>query len=92
LAHMEQMSLSTASTGEGIDADLAWHVRAWGQWVLARARKELAELYPTYADFEPIKKEQIAYEHKPMTLVPLKPEGTPDIQKLNADSSADYLA
>src|SRR2546421_249707 len=25
-----------------ISADLAWHVRVWGQWVLARARKELA--------------------------------------------------
>ena len=23
-------------------ADLAWHVRAWGQWVLDRARRELA--------------------------------------------------
>ena len=34
------------------DADLAWHVRAWGQWVLGRARKELAGLYPTYAEFE----------------------------------------
>ena len=92
LAHMEQMSLSIASTGEQIDADLAWHVRAWGQWVLARARKELAELYPTYADFEPLKKEHVAYEHKAMTLVPLKSDGTPDIESLNADSSADYLA
>src|SRR5690606_19490805 len=26
-----------------LEADLAWHVRAWGQWVLARARKELAQ-------------------------------------------------
>src|ERR671929_122742 len=25
----------------GLEADLAWHVRAWGQWVLAQARKEL---------------------------------------------------
>jgi putative DNA methylase len=35
-----------------IQADLAWHVRAWGQWVLARARRELAQYYPTYADFD----------------------------------------
>jgi len=27
-------------------ADLAWHVRAWGRWVLERARKDLAHLYP----------------------------------------------
>ena len=49
-----------------IEADLAWHVRAWGQWVLDRARRELAQYYPTYADFEPLKKDQIAYEHQPM--------------------------
>ncbi|MGH8247510.1 MAG: DUF1156 domain-containing protein, partial [Gammaproteobacteria bacterium] len=36
-----------------LEADLAWHVRAWGRWVLARARKELARFYPTYAEFEP---------------------------------------
>jgi len=35
------------------EADLAWHVRAWGQWVLERARRELAKFYPTYADFLP---------------------------------------
>ena len=92
LAHMEQMSLSIASTGEQIEADLTWHVRAWGQWVLARARKELAPLYPTYADFEPPQKDHVAYEHRPMTLVPQQPDGTPDIGSLNADSSTDYLA
>ena len=27
-----------------LDANLAWHVRAWGRWVLARARKDLAML------------------------------------------------
>ncbi|HQI77090.1 MAG TPA: DUF1156 domain-containing protein, partial [Candidatus Latescibacteria bacterium] len=29
------------------DADLAWHVRAWGRWVLERSRQELAKHYPT---------------------------------------------
>ena len=28
------------------EADLAWHVRAWGAWVLARARADLADFYP----------------------------------------------
>ena len=28
------------------DADLAWHVRAWGRWVLERARQDLATRYP----------------------------------------------
>ncbi|MHB8898943.1 MAG: DUF1156 domain-containing protein [Thermoguttaceae bacterium] len=74
-----------------VEADLAWHVRAWGQWVLDRARRELAQYYPTYADFEPLKKDQIAYEHQPMRLVPLKEAGTPDIESLNAEFSEDYL-
>jgi adenine-specific DNA methylase len=34
------------------DADLAWHVRAWGRWVLERARADLAAHYPV-VDGEP---------------------------------------
>jgi putative DNA methylase len=30
-----------------IEADLAWHVRAWGWWVLQQARADLARFYPT---------------------------------------------
>ncbi|MDY0170821.1 MAG: hypothetical protein RBS80_30040, partial [Thermoguttaceae bacterium] len=75
-----------------LQADLAWHVRAWGQWVLDRARRELAQYYPIYADFEPLKKDQIAYEHQPMRLVPLRDDGVADIDLLNAEFTADYLA
>ncbi len=28
------------------EADLSWHVRAWGYWVLERARKDLEKFYP----------------------------------------------
>lgn len=73
------------------EADLAWHVRAWGRWVLDRARRELAQHYPTYADFEPIKKDHVAYEHQPMRLIPLKDDGTPDIESLNAEFTEEYL-
>ena len=34
------------------DASLAWHVRAWGRWVLERVRADLAARYPV-ADGEP---------------------------------------
>ncbi len=39
-------------TGFGFDpalleVDLAWHVRAWGLWVLQRAKQELGRFYPT---------------------------------------------
>ncbi len=33
--------------GASMEADLAWHVRAWGRWVLARARADLERFYPT---------------------------------------------
>src|SRR6266487_4051497 len=30
-----------------VEADLAWHVRAWGWWVLQQAKADLARFYPT---------------------------------------------
>ncbi|MEE9294998.1 MAG: DUF1156 domain-containing protein [Phycisphaerae bacterium] len=80
-----------------LDADLAWHVRAWGKWVLAEARKDLAKFYPTYADFQPIKPDQsrdrkgAGAEKCPMRLVPLKEDGTADIDVLNAEFDEAYL-
>ncbi|MEJ5375060.1 MAG: DUF1156 domain-containing protein [bacterium] len=85
-----------------LEADLAWHVRAWGQWVLDRARRELARFYPTYAEFEPVEvasrrflcdgTSRLPYEKQPTRLVPLKEDGKPDIDRLNAQFSAEYLA
>ncbi|MDA1274000.1 MAG: DUF1156 domain-containing protein, partial [Verrucomicrobia bacterium] len=40
------------TVGDLPDADLAWQVRAWGRWVLERAKQELAPRYPT-VDGEP---------------------------------------
>jgi len=75
-----------------LEADLAWHVRAWGKWVLNQARKDLAKYYPTYADFEPLKDYGQKYKKKKMKLVPLKKEdGTPDINALNAEFDKKYL-
>jgi len=80
------------NTGVDLEADLAWHVRAWGRWVLKEARKELAPYYPTYADFEPLVAVTGKLEQRPMTLVPLTAEGEPDIDALNAEFSPAYLA
>lgn len=74
-----------------LEADLAWHVRAWGRWVLDRARRDLARFYPVYADFEPLESGS-AYERQPMQLVPLREDGSPDVEALNAEHSAEYLA
>ncbi len=74
------------------EADLSWHVRAWGQWVLDRARRELAEYYPTYADFEPLNKNHSKpYEKQSMRLVPLKDDGQPDVDGLNSEFSEEYI-
>lgn len=82
-----------ADSGRAPKTDLAWHVRAWGQWVLNHARRELARFYPTYADFEPLDlKNPKPYEKQPMRLVPLKDDGTPDVDSLNDDFSKEYLA
>ena len=45
---LEQVSPAAA-------ADAAWHLRAWGERVLAEARRELPVRYPTYAEFEPVR-------------------------------------
>lgn len=91
----EQVSFQFSDDGDlsitELQADLAWHVRAWGNWVFDQARRDLAQYYPTYADFEPLRKDQIAYEHQPTQLLPLKEDGTPDIDSLNADFTDDYL-
>ncbi|WP_298034724.1 DUF1156 domain-containing protein [uncultured Desulfovibrio sp.] len=71
-------------------ADLAWHVRAWGQWVLKDARKSLAKRYPTYAVYEPIDEDAL-YEPQEMKLVPLKADGSPDVDALNKDFNETYL-
>ena len=90
----EEMNLPFAQDGDDADelhTDLAWHVRAWGQWVLAEARKKLAKYYPVYADFEPLKKGFKSYETRPMQIVPLKDDGMPDIDTLNDEFSEEYL-
>jgi adenine-specific DNA methylase len=80
------------NSGVDLSADLAWHVRAWGRWVLAQARRDLGRFYPIYADFEPLAEVAHAVERRPLTLVPLKEDSTPDVDALNVEFSSDYLA
>ena len=72
------------------EADLAWHVRAWGKWVLNEARKELAAFYPTYADFEPLKKGK-EFVPRSMRLVPTDENGIAQTKQLNAEFKKEYL-
>lgn len=84
-------TLSPAPLSPDLNAGLAWHVRAWGRWVLAQARRELARFYPTYADFEPLVETAHKVETRPMQLIPLNEDGTPDIDALNAEFDEAYL-
>ncbi|MBI4514360.1 MAG: DUF1156 domain-containing protein [Deltaproteobacteria bacterium] len=88
-AEAEQGHLFTSHDVD-IEGDLAWHVRAWGQWVFKHARRDLAKYYPVYAEFQPLKPGK-AYEAQPMQLVPIKEDGAPDIESLNAEFSTEYL-
>lgn len=78
---------------EDLHADLAWHVRAWGRWVLAEARKELAHFYPTYAEYCSLKPYlRVALDtDEPLKLVPVNENGVPQIGLLNAGFDAAYL-
>jgi putative DNA methylase len=86
-------NFSKTTSDRAPKADLAWHVRAWGRWVLNKARRELARYYPVYSDFEPLDPRLlVAYEKQPLRPVPLKDDGTLNIGELNKDFSKNYLA
>jgi putative DNA methylase len=74
-----------------LEADLAWHVRAWGWWVLQQARKDLAKFYPTYADFEPLKESEKKWEKRELKRVPILEDGNLDLATLNQEFSEEYL-
>lgn len=78
---------------EELDADLAWHVRAWGRWVLKEARKDLARFYPTYAEYcslKPYRRVELD-TGEPLKLVPINDAGEPQIEVLNAGFGPAYL-
>ncbi|QGU33787.1 DUF1156 domain-containing protein [Thermochromatium tepidum] len=89
---------------EELDADLAWHVRAWGRWVLKEARKDLARFYPTYAEYctlKPYRVVPLDIHPSPadgrgaggegLKLVPINDDGEPQVEVLNAGFDTAYL-
>ena len=87
---LPQSEFASGSHDPSIEADLAWHVRAWGRWVLARARRELAAYYPTYADFEP-QTPGVDFEPQPISLLDTDDDGVLLLDPLNAGFDAAYL-
>ena len=87
----EGVQLGDLSQDDSLDqADSAWHVRAWGRWVLARARKELASYYPTYAEYQPLTPTG-AEEQRPLRLLDLDDNGVAQLDPLNAEFNDAYL-
>ena len=78
-----------------IDADLPWHVRAWGRWVLAQARRELASYYPAYAEFTTPEADAgmpVGDAESPrMRLLEPDEDGVTHVEPLNAEYHAAYL-
>lgn len=74
-------------TPDLFEADMAWHVRAWGQWVLREARRALARFYPTYAEYCTLKPYRVVpLDHaEPPKLVPLNDAGEPQIDPVVGD-------
>ena len=81
-------------------ATFPWHLRAWGRRVLEGARRELASRYPTYAEFEPVKRRGRRSEpalpprrFKPRPARLLEPDavGRVSITSLNAEFDSLYL-
>ena len=76
-----------------LNADLAWHVRAWGRRVLKQARKDLARFYPIYAEYCSLKPyARVALDtDEPLKLVPVNDDGEPQVEVLNAGFDPAYL-
>ena len=76
----------------------AWHLRAWGERVLAGARREIAARYPVYADFEPKRRKgrgydspEVGFEPRPMRQLEPDAEGLVSVEELNREFGEEYL-
>ena len=91
------------SAGPVLQAGFPWHLRAWGRRVLAEARRDLAKRYPTYADFEPVRRKgrgrrdaEIRFPERrfrprlPRLLEP-DADGNVSVAELNAEFDSGYL-
>lgn len=90
--HQDEMDFegAAAEAGVSLEADLAWHVRAWGRKVLTEARKDLARLYPTYAEWQPLVPGQ-PFDPMPMRLIEPDREGVAFASELNAELTKEYI-
>jgi putative DNA methylase len=91
-AYHDEFDFEEAGDDAGVsfEAEFPWHIRAWGRWALAQARKELAVLYPTYADWQPLTFGE-PFDPKPSRLLQPDADGNIDFENLNSELTEDYL-
>lgn len=94
---------SVTQASEPANADFAWHLRAWAKYVLDVVRRDLASRYPTYAEFEPLRKKGRRKSSASSALPTKKTEpraprllepdenGNVSVADLNAEFDSDYL-
>ena len=98
----EPVQATTLADGESraSSAGTAWHLRAWGRQVLAAARRELAARYPTYAEFEPVRRkgrrkvgmaDNVRWRRRPPRLLEPDEDGRVSTTTLNAKFDSLYL-
>ena len=91
----EEVPLDLAGQDDPLPAaDLAWHVRAWGRWVLVKARAELASFYPTYAEWSAPSGENVrppGEASERLRLLEPDAEGRTDAGPLNENFASTYL-
>lgn len=77
-----------------LQADLSWHVRAWGRWILRKARKEMADFYPAYAEFCSLKTPLATPIDlkETMQIMPSNDDGEPQVDLLNEEFDTAYLS
>lgn len=68
-------------------AGLGWQVRAWGNWILDQARRELAARYPTYAEWQTLDP-TTPVEKKPLHLLAHDRDVVEQVGELNVSLSA----
>ena len=75
-----------------MEADLSWHVRAWGRLVLKEVRRHLADRYPTYAEFQAPEPGGAPFEPRPPTLLNPDEDGNTSLGSMNSEFHASWLS
>ena len=95
-----QLSASVLEGDSQTKADFAWHLRAWGLRVLGNVRRELAARYPTWAEFEPVRRrgrrrtrfrDAAPYKPRQPRLLDPDADGRVSVEALNAEFDPVYL-